>query len=200
MAETKYAKKIYDFCVTMKRHNLLPPSYTIELNVYTRSLIIHSDGGRFIRPVLVVEDNEVLLYKRIREDSSFAKKFFSNEFTFDDLLFSDETSHEKDKSYVATKSNGAMIEYIDPNQSEFSMIGLREKDIIEAKAQQDSHKNQQAYKKYTHCEIHPIVMQGAVSSIIPFSDHTPNPRNNYQCSMGKQAIGYFATNYNKRFK
>ena len=199
MAETKYAKKIYDFCVTMKRHNLLPPSYTIELNVYTRSLIIHSDGGRFIRPVLVVEDNEVLLYKRIREDSSFAKKFFSNEFTFDDLLFSDETSHEKDKNYVATKSNGAMIEYIDPNQSEFSMIGLREKDIIEAKAQQDSHKNQQAYKKYTHCEIHPIVMQGAVSSIIPFSDHTPNPRNNYQCSMGKQAIGYFATNYNKRF-
>jgi DNA-directed RNA polymerase II subunit RPB2 len=53
--------------------------------------------------------------------------------------------------------------------------------------------------KNDFCEIHPSMMQGVMGSVIPFPDHSPSPRNCYQCSMGKQAIGVFSLAHNIRF-
>ena len=88
--------------------------------------------------------------------------------------------------------------YVDSNQTEWSMFAMTPEQVYKNKELQESHSNQ-IFKRFTHCEIHPITAQGMISSLIPFSDHTPNPRNNYQCSMGKQAIGFSTTNYNSRF-
>jgi intein/homing endonuclease len=46
---------------------------------------------------------------------------------------------------------------------------------IEENGQKTIHYN------YTHCEIHPSLIQGVCASIIPFSDHNQSPRNTYQC-------------------
>ena len=55
-------------------------------------------------------------------------------------------------------------------------------------------------KKFTHeyCEIHPSMLLGVMGNIIPFPDHSPSPRNCYQCSMGKQALGIHALSYKSR--
>jgi DNA-directed RNA polymerase II subunit RPB2 len=50
-----------------------------------------------------------------------------------------------------------------------------------------------------YCEIHPASILGIMASIIPFSDHTQSPRNCYQSSMGKQALGMSVRTYNTRF-
>lgn len=47
-------------------------------------------------------------------------------------------------------------------------------------------------------EIHPSLMFGVMASIIPFPDHSQSPRNCYQASMGKQAIGLPVLSYNLR--
>uniref|UniRef100_A0A6C0IDZ4 DNA-directed RNA polymerase n=1 Tax=viral metagenome TaxID=1070528 RepID=A0A6C0IDZ4_9ZZZZ len=53
-------------------------------------------------------------------------------------------------------------------------------------------------KYYDYCEIHPSLLMGLCVSIIPFVDHTQAPRVTYHASMGKQAIGYYATTHERR--
>jgi DNA-directed RNA polymerase II subunit RPB2 len=50
-----------------------------------------------------------------------------------------------------------------------------------------------------YCEIHPMLLLGACAGAIPFLDHNQSPRNVYESSMMKQAIGLFATNYQHRY-
>jgi len=51
---------------------------------------------------------------------------------------------------------------------------------------------------YDFCEIHASLIMGLCVSIIPYVDHTQAPRVTYHASMGKQAIGYYATTHERR--
>ena len=54
------------------------------------------------------------------------------------------------------------------------------------------------YKKYTHSEFHPIMMLGHISSNIIFTEHNQSPRNYYNFSQTRQAMGIYVTNYRHR--
>ena len=71
--------------------------------------------------------------------------------------------------------NGAVIEYLDTNEIENSQIAMTYADLMA------NHQSDRQFVRYTHCEIHPMMMMGVVASMIPFSDHNQSPRNCYQC-------------------
>jgi DNA-directed RNA polymerase beta subunit len=62
----------------------------------------------------------------------------------------------------------SLIEFVDATETENLFIAM---DLENLKLDHD----------YTHLEIHPATILGAMTSNIPFSDHNQSPRNVYQC-------------------
>ena len=114
------------------------------------------------------------------------KKSNSDDIEEDDNINTYHNNYRKvyGKILKELENKGACIEYLDNEETDTCFIAMNKDDITPL---------------HTHLEIHPSTILSVVSGNIPMSNHNAAARNIFHAAHTKQAIGIYATNFNKRF-
>lgn len=154
---------------TLRRSGAINIFTSVTWVVRDQEILIHTGAGRLTRPAFVVKDNRLLITK-------------------EDFI----AIARRQKSWQDMILEGK-IEYLDPQEEDSSMIAMFYEDLLANKISEPT------YVHYTHAEIHPALIFGAVACAIPFVENNQGPRVTFECAQRKQALaGAYASNYRDR--
>lgn len=202
---TDQPRKLYNELKQMKYNGTFDPLtgivHDIRSEIECKDIRINCDTGRIYHPVLRVENNELLLGRHMTDMISIDDK--------------ESTTKITNWNQFMMKFPG-VVEYMDADEKYNAMISMfpieveemRQRminsvDLVNKMQPQDfktivNRYDQMTYVKYTHCEIHPSLLIGVVVANIPFCECNQGPRNIYQYSQARQAMGVYATNWRDR--
>ena len=183
----------------MKSKNIIDRQNTsIVPDYFSGEIRIYCETGRFIRPVMCVENNTIKVTKDIVEQISLNKTEKQTKITsWEELL---------DKY-------PDIIEYVDTETQPFYMFKTKVKDVEEMRIKMEksieftknvtdkissNRYNELYFDIINYCEFHPQLLLGELSSCTPFCNRNPGPRNIFQYSQGRQAMGIYLSNYRDR--
>jgi len=152
-------KELAQNIIARRRSGLINSEVNVAYYEDENDVIVNCDCGRLRRPLAVVENGKLLFSK---EDLDKIEK--------------------GDKKWIDLVNEG-IIEYIDAEEEENTLIALNGKDITE---------------DHTHMELDPMCILGIGASLVPYPEHNSSPRITMGAGMGKQSLGFGASNYRIR--
>jgi DNA-directed RNA polymerase II subunit RPB2 len=187
------AQDIYDTLKNKRRENIIDKHTSILFDYTDKEIKCFFDGGRLVRPVLIVTNNKLNISDKIIKD-------INEEYNLND----------KTKSWKKLLSKYTnLIEYEDIESLNHLLVAESEQRLNDSL---DSSKRKVEYTdttkinrygdyrfvKYTHCDFHSWVMMGTVVANIPFSNHNYANRNIIHFSQAKHSIGIYLSSYKDR--
>ena len=152
----------------MRRRGIAGEFVSVYLHEAQRAVHIATDGGRVCRPLIIVDHDT----GQPRLKQCHVEGLALETMTVRDLL------------------NHGIVEYVDCNEENNTLIAVTERDL-EVAIQQGLENRKM---RYTHLEIDPFTILGVVGGVIPYPHHNQSPRNTYTVAMAKQAMGCVALN------
>ena len=170
--------ELYTKLKHFKRSGYIYPMTSVIWDIQHRFITISTEAGRMYRPLYIVDTDPVTKKRELRISRILKRKGITwaeyiKDKNFDYFIAPCEMSKINDEeSYLDEEG---FIEYMDCEEINHAMIATFPGDL-------DKGMKGTAYPPfYTHCEIHPSLMNGILGVNIPFSDHNQSPRNCYQC-------------------
>ena len=158
----------------MRRKGVFHPHTCIHWNIEKRIVFIFTDGGRVVRPLFIIENNQYLITAECIQQLQDGKIRWHDLFN------------------INNPTGSAVLEYLDAMESDGSMIAMSEQDL------KKNNRENPTFLHYTHAEIQPTTIMGVVASTIPYSDCTQGPRLALGCAQTKQTVGIYATSFQHR--
>lgn len=151
---------LYEKLKLLKRKGCINIYTGIVWNIKDREINICTEGGRCVRPLYIVDNNNLRMGKNTMDELT------QHKIPWQDLIIGKSCDFNVDDS---------VIEFLDVEETNSAMIAMKYSDLTKGA------KGSLLPVKYTHLEIHPSLILGVLASLIPFSDHNQAPRNTYQC-------------------
>jgi DNA-directed RNA polymerase II subunit RPB2 len=193
---TDNPNELYKYLLEKRQSQELDYSVSIMLNYSVKELKIYCDGGRLIRPLLKVRNNELVL-----------KPEMLNNIDYNDI-----SGNKLNKFSDFLIKYPDVIDWVDIETTESAMISMTFDQLNDEKLKSQIitkkkdlsicgdpvNRYDRLYVNYTHCELHPSMMLGSISSNIPYANHNYGNRNILFFSQSRHAMGIYATNYRYR--
>lgn len=192
---TGQGNKLVELFKKKRLHGEIHRHVSIIYNRILNEIRINTDGGRLIRPLLRVNNNKLIITKDIINKINLNNVDIPGKINSINQLLTEYPD---------------IIEYIDIEESENILVAMYAKDIADNYSKMitpisnpqfrgDSvNRYPNLYKRYTHCEFHPMLQLGTISGSNVFTEHNQSPRNYYSFAQTKQAMGIYSTNYRHR--
>lgn len=180
--------KIHNDLRNMRFRGEIEKAVSLVMNYREHEFHVYTEGGRLLRPYLTVTNNKL----------NFKPEMLDNVATWDEFIAKYPTVIEYiDKEEEQNIMLAPFPEYIEKAykiQTQKSLKSAADIDIINRTNRYDGN----VYARYTHCEIHPSMILGLISSNIPFPDHNQSPRGIFQYNQARQAMGLYISDYRER--
>ena len=184
--------ELYDELRKLKQNGVIIRTNSICFDIPKGEIKIYTDTGRLYRPYLTVKNNQIVLTDKIINS-----------------VLTDKNLKGLNKWEALIEKYPETIDFVDMEE-QFYMIPAEYKDkVIDMKKRElmvfpDSNKpninryDESMIVSYTHCEFHPAMTIGIIAGNIPFANHNQGPRNIFQYAQGRQAMGFYCSNYRDR--
>lgn len=139
--------------------------FDTSISQHKDELIVETDAGCCSRPVFVL--------KNMHKFEKIYKRYVGTPYLWNQMIY-----------------NG-ILQYLDKSEESEFRVAAQLSDV----KQELSTQQHMSSDPFVYSEIHPSNILGVLASMIPLPERNQAPRNIYQTSMGKQALGIPGLNY-----